>query len=196
MPELKRFRRQWVLRHRSRPVVPKPKGLLPRKGILDKERRAMFMFFSLYLRPWVLLKDHATARVPHITNLDLVVLRHQHGLLYPQVIKRRRLSVRDTVGHRLAPEWTKRSYCTAWATYTQGNVVSDSQAQTIQNFTLVMAGTGKHENEEESGGSRVKRETLGCAGQKLDSTEIRAVLHEVKPPSTLMRRKPTSSESV
>ena len=40
-----------------------------------------------------------------------------------------------------------------------------------------MAGTGKHENAEES---RVERETLGCAGQKLDITEIKAVLHEVK----------------
>ena len=54
MPELQRFRSQWVLRRRCRPVVPKPKGLLPHKGILDKERRAML--FSLYLRPWVLVK--------------------------------------------------------------------------------------------------------------------------------------------
>ena len=135
------------------------------------------MLFSLYLRPWVVLKDDATAHVPHIMNLDLVVLRHLHDPLYPQVIKRRRLSCRDTVGPPLAPDWTKRSYCAAWATYTQGNVVSYSQAQKIQNFALFMAGTGKHENDEESGGSRVKRETLGCAGQKLDSTEIRAVLH-------------------
>ena len=72
----------------------------------------------------------------------------------------------------------------AWSTYTQGNAVSDSQVQTIQNFALVMAGTSKHENEEETGCSRVKRETLGCTGQKLDSTEIRAVLHEVKPTFT------------
>jgi hypothetical protein len=46
MPELQRFRSQWILRRRCRPVVPKPKGLLPHKGILDKERRAM-----LYLIP-------------------------------------------------------------------------------------------------------------------------------------------------
>ena len=139
-------------------MVPKPKGLLPHTGILDKERRAML--FSLYLRPWVLLKDHATTHVPHIANLDMVILRHQQDPLYPQTILRRRLSVRDAIGPRLAPEWTKRSYCMAWSTYTQGNVVSDSQAQTIQNFTLVMAGAGKHENEEETGCSRVKRETL------------------------------------
>ena len=78
----------------------------------------------------------------------------------------------------------EKAYCTAWTTYTQGNVVSDSQAQKIQNFALVMAGIGKHENEEETGGSRVKRETLGCAGQKLDSIDIRAVLHEIKPTTT------------
>jgi len=53
IPELKRFRSQWLLRRRCRPVIPKPKGLLPHKGILDKERRAMLL--SLYMRPWVLL---------------------------------------------------------------------------------------------------------------------------------------------
>ena len=68
----------------------------------------------------------------------------------------------------------------AWSTCTQGNVVSDSQAHAIQDLTLVMAGAGKHENEEETGCSRVKRATLVCAGQKLDNTEIIAVLHEVK----------------
>ena len=90
MPELQRFRTQWIL---------------PHKGILDKERRATLFF--LYRRPWVLLECHATAHVPHIANLDLVILRHQHDLLYPQVTLRRRLSYRDTVGPRLAPEWTK-----------------------------------------------------------------------------------------
>ena len=44
-----------------------------------------------------------------------------------------------------------------------------------------MAGAGKHENEMENVELRVKRETLDCAGQKLDSAEIRAVFHEVKP---------------
>ena len=127
---------------------------------------------------------HATAHVPHISNLDLVILRHKDDLLYPQVILRRRLSVRDATGPRLAPEWTTRSYCKAWAAYTQGNVVSDSQAQTIQNFTLVMAGTGKHENEEEYGVSRIKREELGSVGRKLDSTEIKTLLQEVQPKTT------------
>ena len=65
--------------------------------------------------------------------------------------------------------------------YTHGNVVSDSQAQTIQNFVLVMAGTGKHENEEEFGVSRMKREQLGSAGRKMDVTEIKTLLQEVKP---------------
>ena len=69
MPELQRFRSQWILRRRTRPVVPKPKGLLPHKGIVEKERRAML--FSLYLRPWVLLTCHSTAHAPHLANLDL-----------------------------------------------------------------------------------------------------------------------------
>ena len=41
MPELQRFRSQWILRHRCRHAVPKPKGLLPHKGLPDKERRTM-----------------------------------------------------------------------------------------------------------------------------------------------------------
>jgi hypothetical protein len=122
--------------------------------------------------------------VPHLANLDLVILRQKDDLLFPQVTVRRRLSVRDATGPRLAPEWTTRSYCKAWASYTRGNVVSDSQAQTIQNFTLVMAGTGKHENEEENGLSRIKREDLGSVGRKLDSTDIKALLQEVKPTTT------------
>jgi hypothetical protein len=52
------------------------------------------MLFSLYLRPWVLLTGHSTAHVPHIANLDLVVLRHKDDKLYPQVTVRRRLCVR------------------------------------------------------------------------------------------------------
>ena len=46
------------------------------------------MLFSLYLRPWVLLTGHSTAHVPHIANLDLVVLRHKDDKLYPQVTER------------------------------------------------------------------------------------------------------------
>ena len=136
------------------------------------------MLFSLYLRPWVLLPCHATVHVPHLTNLDLIVLRPTDDPLYPQGTVRRRLSIRNAIGPRLAPTWTERSYCKAWGAYIHGNVVSDSQAQTIQNFTLVMAGTGKHENDEESGMSRIKREDLGSVGRKLDSTEIRALLQE------------------
>ena len=36
-PELQRFRSQWILRRRQRPVVPAPKGPMPHRGLTDTE---------------------------------------------------------------------------------------------------------------------------------------------------------------
>ena len=47
-----------------------------------------------------------------------------------------------------------------------------------------MAGTGKHEVEDEQGQSRIKREDLANVGRKLESTEIESLLLEVRPATT------------
>ena len=46
-PRLQRFRSQWILRRRARPVVPVLRGPLPHRGVKCREQRARLM--SLYL---------------------------------------------------------------------------------------------------------------------------------------------------
>ena len=171
-PELQRFRSQWILRRRQRPVVPAPKGPMPHRGLTDSERRGMLC--SLYFRPWVLLRSSATSRVVHLMNLDLVTLRRPDDPDYAQPMGRQRLRSKMN-----PPRWSQRSYKDAWTRYIRGNIVTDHAKRYIQNFLLVMAGTGKHEREDEEGqGTRRKREDMGNPGTKMNLEEMQQVLRE------------------
>ena len=171
-PELQRFRSQWILRRRQRPVVPAPKGPMPHRGLTDSERRGMLC--SLYFRPWVLLRSSATSRVVHLMNLDLVTLRRPDDPDYAQPMGRQRLRSKMQ-----PPRWSQRSYKDAWTRYIRGNIVTDHAQRYIQNFLLVMAGTGKHEREDEEGqNTRRKREDMGNPGTKMDLEEMQQVLRE------------------
>ena len=69
---LRRVRSQCILRRRLREVVPQLHGPHPTRGVKDRERRGLLC--SVYFRPWVLNRKFATARVPHLDKLDLVIL--------------------------------------------------------------------------------------------------------------------------
>ena len=115
---------------------------MPHRGVTDREHRAKLC--SLYFRPWVLIRSHATTRVPHLEDLDLVLLPRwdTEGADLHAVIVRPRCSREQT----LAPGqvWRKRSYDEAWRRYIRGNIVSEHAERIIRNFLLVMCGTGKN----------------------------------------------------
>ena len=121
VPELTCFRSQWILRRRQRPVVPVLRGPMPHRGIKDKEKRSRLL--CLYLRPWVMLRTHATDHVPRISNLNLCVLRSSGKDQYPAAIKRLRVTGRRSLTPDL--RWVTRSYEEAWKNYIHGNIVSD-----------------------------------------------------------------------
>ena len=68
------FRQTWILFKRSRPVVPCPE-LTPLPSRRDsKEKRAKI--FSIYLRPWTMLKEFATEEVHLLGDLGAPSFRH------------------------------------------------------------------------------------------------------------------------
>ena len=73
VPGLSRFRSQYLLRRRLRPVVPCISGPMPTRGVEERERRAQLL--SLYMRPWTLIRSFASPHVPHLGNLDLVLFQ-------------------------------------------------------------------------------------------------------------------------
>ena len=176
IPELRRFRSQWILLCCQRPVVPVLRGPLPHRGVTDKVKRAKLM--CVYLRPWVMLRSRATSHVPHLADLDRVYWRVSDEGGYPGLLRRTRLAISARSGDpRATPAWATRSYYRAWRHYIRGNIVSDYGAQIIKNFLLVMAGAGKVEHEEdELNGGRVRREDLGDPGMRLGVAEIRTLL--------------------
>ena len=65
-----KFRHQWILKPRDRPVDPCPQGTpLPKKGMAPEEKARLC---SVYMRPWTLINEFATAAVPHLRNLNVV----------------------------------------------------------------------------------------------------------------------------
>ena len=161
VPDLSCFRSQWILRRRQRPVVPVLRGPMPHRGIKDKEKRSRLL--SLYLRPWVMLRSHATDHVAHISNLNLCVLRSSQEEQYPSTIKRLRMTGRRSVTSD--QRWCTRSYENAWRNYIQGNVVSEHSVRIIKNFLTLIAGTGKLEHDDDGvKNGKLNREQLGDPG--------------------------------
>jgi hypothetical protein len=149
---------------------------MPSRGKRDLEWRAKVC--SLYMRPWVLTRTTSNPRVPLLTNLNL---NHFSEINDTPPIRRLRCRTKQSIG---AVDWRVRSYAAAWRRYIQGNVVSDHQAKLIQNFLLVMAGTGKHEQDDDDdtgARGRQRREDLGDTSRRLSVEELKAVLKpEVK----------------
>ena len=80
---------------------------------------------SVYLRPWVLHRKHASPHVPHIADLDICV---SDLLQAERVLRQRRMSVKTHV------PGVGRNFATAWQQYRSAHVVSQHAARTIRNF--------------------------------------------------------------
>ena len=64
-------RHRWILIRQARPTVPMPHHTpLLRKHMSETAKSRIL---SIYLRPWTLVREHATPRVPHLLDLDVVV---------------------------------------------------------------------------------------------------------------------------
>ena len=165
-PELHRFWHQWVLRRRARPVVPSPECTpMPHRGIICKATRAKY--FSVYMRPWVLLRTQATTYVPHIGDLDVPILQPttRPCSLAVDAVKRR-------VTGKRTPAGQQRSYAAAWRSYIKGNIVSNHAARLIRSFVTTMMGTGKVEADSDDEGVLRKRGPLGTPGSKLSAEQV------------------------
>ena len=90
------FRHAWILQRCARPYVPQPDGTPMPERAKSREERCRLL--SIYLRPWVLERQHATTSVPHITALDIHGNRSQHE----PAQKRLRLSGKQMVSSATA----------------------------------------------------------------------------------------------
>jgi hypothetical protein len=188
---LRRFRSQWFLRRRLRPVVPSPKGPMPHRGVDSRERRGMLC--SLYFRPWVLLRKQSSAHVPHLANLNLVLSTrwNTEQQTTSATVPRRKCRGKQSILGKTVPvrdwDWRQRSYDEAWRRYLRGNVVSEHSARLIRNFLQIMAGTGKHNDEEElDGTSQRRRQDFGDAGRRCTVQDVHDLL---KPEEAKKKRK-------
>ena len=132
-----RFRALWILRKARRPYVVAPAGTPLPNASMSSDQRARIS--SVYWRPWVLHKPWATLEVPHLCDLNRI--------LVPQPVsmemsgKKLRLREKFWTCYKedtdLALVYGNDNivgYRAAWKHYTRGNVVSESAAQLIRNF--------------------------------------------------------------
>ena len=140
-PQTKRFRHQWVLRRRDRPVVPCPEHTpLPRRGMSSEERARIC---SVYMRPWTLDTACESPPVPHLRNLNLC--SSTNGAR-PQERSRLR---RKTPAPAAEEHTAIRSFRRAWRQYLEGGIVSDHAAKIIKNFLLAVLAEGRHQDDRE-----------------------------------------------
>ena len=110
------------------PVVPSPTGCpLPGRQ-QTAERRALVC--SIYLRPWVLLEQHASCTVPRLSDLDVVGRKRVRH-------KSKHASVRNTRQ--------------AWKNYVRVHIVSDHAKRAIHNFLLAVSARGHDVRDAEEG---------------------------------------------
>ena len=129
LPVLHRFRHEWMLRKRCRPVVPCPEASpLPHKSHSQNERARIC---SIYLRPWVLIPELSSAHVPSLRNLDVVT----HA-------RRTRLTRKQSSSE-------VRNMRQAWKTYVRGHIVSRHAARIIQNFLMAVCAQGRNHDKED-----------------------------------------------
>ena len=146
--ETETLRHHFVMVRRKIPYVPRPDGTPLPTSSLDKEERGRI--FSAYLRPWVLHPDDASAHVPLLEDLDLLVSDVVEALANlagdpSQRFVRRRLRYKQPppAGWFGLPSYVykdsnggslRRSWWDAWKDYRMHHVVSDWAARVIQHF--------------------------------------------------------------
>ena len=137
------------------PQVPQPSHTpLPRKSMSCEDKARIF---SVYLRPWTLLRNHATPHVPHLQDLDVVltdVLGH-----------RRRLRQKQPAAQGTPP---RRSFALAWEDYRTHHVVSNHAAHLIKSFLLTQMAESAEVEEEEETKQKEPQEAVSTAWASLD----------------------------
>ena len=137
------LRSTWVLLRRSRPVVPCPENTpLPHSKMSSDQRSKIF---SVYLRPWTLVREHASAEVPMLQELNLT--RQQWRKAVQQRLdvatspKRRRCSQKTTDATEISEaEREKISFRAAWQDYLL-RILPASLRQT-RNFMMAVIAEG------------------------------------------------------
>ena len=66
------LRNKWYMQKRTRPMTPAPNNApMPDRQPTRQDKARVY---SVYLRPWVLDRKHATSEVPHVVDLDQLVV--------------------------------------------------------------------------------------------------------------------------
>ena len=121
---------------------------------------------SVYLRPWVLHRKHASPHVPHIADLDICV---SDLLQAERVLRQRRMSMKTHV------PGVGRNFATAWRQYRSAHVVSQHAARTIRNFLATqLAESAEADVEEDEDGKRAPWEPVDTSW--VSSTEIKDIM--------------------
>ena len=124
----------------KRPHVPQPGGTpLPATHLSEEERGRIC---SVYLRPWVLSTEYASAHVPLLADIDVLVsdvlgaLQTQLDLRKKTLSRKRIRSKQEYCGYNSWKPFEPypnvdsngqpfdRSYAKAWTYYRRGHVVS------------------------------------------------------------------------
>lgn len=113
-PRLQQFRKTWFLHRRHRLRIPTTyRTKLPKARRDSKEEQGRL--YSVYLRPWTLLEEAASAHVPFLGHLG-----------------RPRLAAQHAQGGEQNP--LKTGYWENWLFYLRGQVVSRHQCRIIKQF--------------------------------------------------------------
>ena len=164
-PELRIFRHEWILRRRARPMVPSPE-----RTPMPSDRRSRddcAKLFSTYLRCWVLPRQHASAHVPHLADLDLP------SAFLPAEPQRTKLRL---TGKTPPPELAARSFHVAWREYIRGHVVSEHARQVIVNFMGACTSTSRGDKDSDAE-ETTKLETPDVPEMQVSLERVHALLH-------------------
>ena len=112
---------------------------------------------SVYLRPWTLLRSHATPHVPHLQDLDVV--------LTDVLVNKRRLRQKQPAALDTQP---RRSFALAWEDYRKHHIVSNHAAHLIKSFLLTQMAESAEVEEEEETKRQEPQEAVSTAWASLD----------------------------
>ena len=126
-------------------MVPMPMHTpLVRKHMAESAKSRIL---SIYLRPWTLVRQHATPHVPHLLDLDVVVTS--------ALLPKRRHSVKKPPSVAL-----DRSMINAWKDYCRYHIVSKHALRLIRNFTLTQMPESIEADQEDE--EETKAKTTWC----------------------------------
>ena len=177
-----------VMVRRPRPFVPRPNATpLPTTHLSAEERCRIF---SVYLRPWVLSREYASAHVPHLQDIDILVsevLASQRDL-NQKTLKKKRLRYKqsDFAYHASKKSLQyptlksdgqpfQRSYANAWINYRSKHVVSKYAAGIIRQFAASHLADSL-EAAEEGEGNTSQRERLPVDNTWMTLTAVHDIL--------------------